>query len=533
MPLKHKSSNVEHRKSMLSSVLSETHISQSELNIKKSASKSEINKSAVEQNSLPMLEIKENDSLKGSTCDTLKDLSLAKTQPSMDLRDISHESVLTFFLQSLPPLIFASVGLIGTGVLLDKWQCDDFYTRIHEALMLTPALLGLKGNIEMTFASRLTTLSHLGKMDNKENCLSILGSNMALVQIQAIIVSYFATTITVITESVRNDFSFQDSHILAASAISSTTASSVILCLLIMGLVVIARKLKINPDNVMSPLASSMGDLITFLFFVGFGTLQITCCSVTADSCWLSIIILTISIFAIPFVFYFAYRNIFTRQTLIWGWFSVIFAAIISSAGGYILERSALKFKNLAMFQPILSGLAGNRAAVQCSRLSTCFHISCERLGVVDPKDTLRRRLNPWYTFNAEDIHSRTALVLIACTVPSHLLFMSIIIAIGGAKKYILFNWQFFTSYCIAAFIQVVILMYFAQLLVYILWRIGTDPDHSAIPVLTSIADLFGVALLLSIFEFLSEFSPESIGKDVNQIFKERSHCIINETNII
>lgn len=162
------------------------------------------------------------------------------------------------------------MGLIGTGVLLDKWQCDTFYARIHEALMLTPALLGLKGNIEMTFASRLTTLAHLGKMDSKENCVSILGSNMALVQIQAIIVSYFATLITVITESVRNDFSFQDSHILAASAVSSTTTSSVILCLLIMGLVVIARKLRINPDNVMSPLASSMGDLITFLFFVSF-----------------------------------------------------------------------------------------------------------------------------------------------------------------------------------------------------------------------------------------------------------------------
>lgn len=76
--------------------------------------------------------------------------------------------------------------------------------------------------------------------------------------------------------------------------------------------------------------------------------------------------------------------------------------------------------------------------------------------------------------------------------------------------------------------------MYFAQLLVYILWRLGADPDHSAIPVLTSIADLFGVALLLSIFEFLSKYSPESIEEDVIRILNAGeiySHCS-NETNI-
>ena len=70
--------------------------------------------------------------------------------------------------------------------------------------MLLPALLGLKGNIEMTFASRLATLANLGKLEH--NQLSILGSNMALVQAQAIIVSFFVVSITVITETIREAF---------------------------------------------------------------------------------------------------------------------------------------------------------------------------------------------------------------------------------------------------------------------------------------------------------------------------------------
>ena len=136
--------------------------------------------------------------------------------------------------------------------------------------MLTPALLGLKGNIEMTFASRTATLANLGKMDKPGNCLNLLGANMALVQAQSIIISLFATIITIATESIRCSFHAGDSHILAASAISATSLSSVILCVLIMGMVMVARKVRINPDNVMSPLASSLGDLITFVLLVSF-----------------------------------------------------------------------------------------------------------------------------------------------------------------------------------------------------------------------------------------------------------------------
>lgn len=53
--------------------------------------------------------------------------------------------------------------------------------------------------------------------------------------------------------------------------------------------------------------------------------------------------------------------------------------------------------------------------------------------------------------------------------------------------------------------------MYVAQLTVYILWRIGTDPDHSAIPIITSFSDLVGIGLLFGVFELLQNTSCESI----------------------
>ena len=263
------------------------------------------------------------------------------------------------------------------------------------------------------------------------------------------------------------------------------------------------------------------------------GTLQVTICSRSA--CWLSIVILSIAGLLVPVMVYFSYKNIFTRQPLIYGWFSIAFAAIISSIGGYFLERSTLKFSNIAMFQPLMSGLAGNRAAVQCSRLSTSLHIAYTKPGVVDADDDFKKRLNPWHSFNAKDIHSRSAWVHIGCALPSHLLFMSIIISLSASAANMeedgnpldMFNCPFIFSYLFVALIQVcllsvfllyrrsfqiVFLMYLSQLLVYILWRIGTDPDHSAIPIVTSISDFIGIGLLYGVFSFLEEVSPRSVG---------------------
>ena len=163
--------------------------------------------------------------------------------------------------------------------------------------------------------------------------------------------------------------------------------------------------------------------------------------------------LLVFAILMVPGMIYFAYQNRFTRPTLLWGWFSIGFAAIVSSAGGFFLAAAMKTYVHLSMFQPLICGLAGNRTAVQCSRLSTSFHISCERIGVVNEDDTFLGRLNPWNTFSAKDIHSKTALVMIACAIPSHLIFMSIIIAISGKTE--LFNWPFYAAYLVASLIEV------------------------------------------------------------------------------
>ena len=48
--------------------------------------------------------------------------------------------------------------------------------------------------------------------------------------------------------------------------------------------------------------------------------------------------------------------------------------------------------------------------------------------------------------------------------------------------------------------LQVAILLYLCQVLVYSMWARGTDPDNAAIPYLTAIGDLLGTGLLAASF---------------------------------
>ncbi|KAL1419086.1 hypothetical protein MTO96_005202 [Rhipicephalus appendiculatus] len=283
---------------------------------------------------------------------------------------------------------------------------------VTELFILVPALLGLKGNLEMTMAARMSTQANLGNMDTLREQWKSASGNMALVQCQATVVSLLASLFAVmmgfITER-RFDIAKR------------------------------AHAHHINPDNVAIPVAASLGDLTTLALLAGAGSLLFG----GTEDVRLYLCVVIFFLLFIPLWVLIARSNTYTSSVLWSGWIPIISAMAISSLGGSILDMTVPTFENLAVFQPVISGVAGNLVAIQTSRLSTYLH---QRTKIGARPDRGRRRHLPRPVF---------------------------------------------------------LLLYLSRCMVYWMWARQIDPDNAAIPYLTALGDLLGIGLLALSFHLL------------------------------
>lgn len=102
---------------------------------------------------------------------------------STKMSDHHYEAWYTIMIQVVLPFFIAGFGMVAAGVFFDEVQHWPVYSNINAIYTLVPALLGLKGNLEMTLASRLSTQVNLGKVRNRETIISALLGNFALTQV--------------------------------------------------------------------------------------------------------------------------------------------------------------------------------------------------------------------------------------------------------------------------------------------------------------------------------------------------------------
>ena len=101
---------------------------------------------------------------------------------------------------------------------------------ISELFILVPALLGLKGNLDMCLASRLSTQVNLGNMNSRKEVIRMIVGNIALVQVQATVASFLVAMFAVgVGAAVNGNFSFESVMLLTASAMFTATSSCFVL----------------------------------------------------------------------------------------------------------------------------------------------------------------------------------------------------------------------------------------------------------------------------------------------------------------
>ncbi|PZC80361.1 solute carrier family 41 member 1 isoform X1 [Helicoverpa armigera] len=452
-----------------------------------------------QDNSYNMASINSNDKSPGDPPDKKLAEVDAEKQP---LSGKKEERWWNTLMQVAVPFFIAGCGTIGAGLVLGTVRDWDVFINVSAIFVLVPSLSGLKGNLDMCLASRLSTQANLGNMKSSREVISMVVGNISLVQVQAIVaatvVSIFAIVVNTITDRAING-----SYVLllVASAVFTATTTCFVLDFVMVMVIYGSHKFKVNPDNVATPLAASIGDIVSN-----------TVLAVTAQymyeqiqiSLWQPIALMCVYYSLLPLWVFIVWRNKYTKKVLTSGWTPVISALFISGIGGIVLDKAVDHYRGYEVFQPIVNGIGGNLVCVQSSRLATHLHQTA--IPGELPENT-RLVEWPWKTLFYGTAAAKVARMLLILALFGQIIFM--VVADFVYQGMVTLQVPFGITYLMCSLLQVMVLLYLAYMLVHLMWKKKKDPDNAAIPYLTALGDLLGSVFLGLTFVILSLFGME------------------------
>lgn len=279
-------------------------------------------------------------------------------------------------------------------------------------------------------------------------------------------------------------------------------------------MVVCARKFRLDPDNLVVPIVSSLGDITTLTLMgllssalLGFeGTGLATVIMLGFVSLCVVFTLLTI-------------RNTYVRELLAYGWVPLLTAGLLSSLGGLALEYSAAQFDGYALLAPVVAGVPGMSAAVHTSRLSSALHSRRFQARTRPLRDTdyapvgleehdaehevpgARTGTRGWLSLVRESLQLQvyewtSPLVLLCLTL---IIQFAYFVALSGTGA-LHFGWGFSVCLAVLAVGLGVMALYVANTLCLMLWYWDHDPDISCLPFVTALIDAAAQWLLYGTF---------------------------------
>lgn len=362
--------------------------------------------------------------------------------------------------QSIPGLLISLAGLVLTGTALNSATHDS---KLQDVPILLEAncILTFKGNVELIFAMYLSSMSQSPFFLYRKYFRYVFdNSNLVLAQSAAI---GFTIGVIGIGKNVISGISDTGLNlaILASSLISCTLTSVAFIILLIVS-IELSKYMKINPDNIILPTISSLGDYINVKVLIHL-TKQFKDMSI--PSC-LTYMFLMISI--LPFCLCFALIS--KKRIPLQSVEVLLITYAISTLSGYVLEVFHGRFSMLASSFPVFSGVSVSVAFIYLHRIFTS--------------------INNRTTHNSRESY----ITLVFTSVLMSIIYLVTSVMIGFEYSYLFC--VLFTTFFIC---QVVILLKTVAGLIIHLDKGEGDTGVLTLPLITSVSDILAIMFLLAI----------------------------------
>ena len=252
---------------------------------------------------------------------------------------------------------------------------EDTLSQLPGLLLLLPGAIALRGNIFGSMGSRLGTAAHMGTFGLSYRIDSVLIQNLLASGSLSLISSLI---LAVLAKGTASAFGLSPAMSLADFIVISVLGgvlSSIALAAVTVVLSVGSVKYEWDLDNVVAPLVTTTGDLLTVpsLIFVSY----------LADRSdltnGLALVIALVSIIVLIFSLRTSlerFRRVFRQSIPVLG-----LAVILDLIAGFVVEKrlkDLLEVEAVLILIPAFLGIAGALGGILSSRLSTQFHLGMD-----------------------------------------------------------------------------------------------------------------------------------------------------------
>ncbi len=371
-------------------------------------------------------------------------------------------------------LLIYNVGGIAAGLFL-LWGRGTLLAH-PEVLVLVPILQDLRGNMYSSLASRLSTLLHLGLMEPRvldPRLAGELALRLGAILSMSLVVAVLGGAASA---ALGYGFTFPEYLVLA---LGSSLVVFILLFPLTAILSIATFRRGIDPDNTVSPLVQTLGDMITVpaLFLVLF--------TVPVPRFWGITFLLAVLVAVPPLLLLARGRKMFAELVS-----ALAIAVALSTVTGLVLGANAETVLGRAGFigiVPAFIGSCGALSSIVGAKISTGLHTG-----------TVPSRLIP----------GGEALGVAALTFLAAPLIYTVVGVVGfyAASLYSLSPpglAEYVSASLLGGLILMVIAFFETYYIAVVSWLLGLDPDNTTIPVLTSIVDVEGILILVTVIKTL------------------------------